>query len=258
MKKLFLILILFTAIPIFAQKFAQTDTVKTTLKATEFTRVTLGSIGVKAVHVHNTSSDTLFIGFSTTSDLPDTTNVYALLSGNRINFYDRTCKYMYLFNGGADVILTTISYGSGTDYLIEPLSTTGTINTTVSNTSFNVSDTTDFSVFRKSNRDSVGSSPDTLSRLPGNFFLTAVVDTADNMAELGITKWYSLIIAPADTIVLSTAVGFNNGEYWIIYPNESWTSEKFNKFYTGNYYWKSLFTGGHTGTALVRWRYWGF
>ena len=122
----------------------------------------------------------------------------------------------------------------------------------------NVIDTTDFSVFRKSNRDSVGSSPDTLSRLPGNFFLTAVVDTADNMTELGITKWYSLIIAPADTIVLSTSATFTNGEYWIIYPNESWTSEKFNKFYTGNYYWKSLFTGGHTGTALVRWRYWGF
>jgi len=118
-------------------------------------------------------------------------------------------------------------------------------------------DTTSFARIVKSNRDTVASSPDTLSRLPGNFSITAVRDTGDNVNELGITRWYGLIICPSDTIVVSSSVTFNNGDYWIIYPNEAWTTPKYSRWIQ-NYFWKTLFTGGHTGTAAVRWDLWGY
>ena len=206
MKKLLLIVFLLIGFNAFSQSYTQTDTVTTTLATVGFTRVSLGS-GVKTLHIHNTSALTLLIGLSNNADKADTTNIYKVLAGNKVHFYNRTAKYMYLYNGGTDIIITTISYGSGDDYYIDPINSSGVLTTTSTVTGTVITlDTTKFTVINKSNRDTVASSPDTLSRLPGNFAITAVRDTGDNVYELGITKWYQLIVSSSDTIVISSSV----------------------------------------------------
>ena len=129
---------------------------------------------------------------------------------------------------------------------------TSRIQSMTGQTYFDVRNSWDWTRYKFAIRDTVQTGQDTISRLLG------YADTSDNVGELGITEWYQVIISPSDTIQVSSVSTFGTNETWVIYPNEAWTSEKFNVSYTANLFIKTLFTGGHTGSATNRIRLWGF
>lgn len=105
-------------------------------------------------------------------------------------------------------------------------------------------------------RDTTSVDQDTLSRRcfwGGN--VTATSDTFNYMASLGFTKWFQVIITSDDSIEVTSST-FPNAlsDRWMLYPAESWTSEKFDISATNNLIWKIL----GTGTASVRVRVWGY
>lgn len=67
--------------------------------------------------------------------------------------------------------------------------------------------------------------------------------------------WFQGIFTATDTLLISTSPSFATNKTWILYPDEIWVTEKFN-VNQRNLYYKCYFTGGHTGTAIVRGRVW--
>lgn len=114
----------------------------------------------------------------------------------------------------------------------------------------------ELSIKKYSFRDTTSANQDTLSRRifwGGNIAATA--DTFNLVSYFGFTKWFQVIMTTDDSIEV-TAGTFQDAlsDRWMIYPSESWTSEKFDISVTNNLLWKIL----GTGTASVRVRVWGY
>jgi hypothetical protein len=110
----------------------------------------------------------------------------------------------------------------------------------------------DFATFNRENYDTVGTSPDTLSRQ------LCSVDTCNSMYSLGITIGYAYVLATTDTIIYSPLITFPSWNTGLLLPSESKTNPKIIYSIAPNLYYKVKFTGGHTGTAVVRKWAWGF
>lgn len=99
---------------------------------------------------------------------------------------------------------------------------------------------------RLSYRDTIGTTVDTLSR-----------HISTSTDKITASYWISGWVWASDTVQISDSISFNSSYTTILYPGEVLTFEKLSINAFNNLYFKSLFTGGHTGQATIRTRfYW--
>ena len=220
MKKLIVLLMLLFSVKAFSQ-FGEIDTLNVTLSTSAYTRAYIGS-GYKSISIHNTSINTLKIGFSKIyTKKTDTSNVYSLFAGNRMTFHNRVNDTIYLYNGLASVMNIILDYGEGNDYDLYSTDANGNVKISQSGTTLNYQ-----------NSDTLGLWVDTLK-------------LGTTFSSNSCSGW----VNPYDTIKASYNSNMTN--FVIVLPFETLFYPATNTVSYPNLYIVHFATGGNTANNCI-------